>query len=135
MQIKVFTIPIHSGDNDLDVMNRFLRGNKILEINEAFYTTGSAAFWCYSVHYLEKLQGPELGAGRKKVDYKSNLNESAFEMFSLLRKCRKLIATEDAIPAFAVFTDAELADMTALPELTIETMKTIKGIGEKKTEK
>lgn len=42
---------------------------------------------------------------------------------------------EEAIPAFAIFTDEELAGLAKLNELTVSKMLTVKGIGEKKTER
>ena len=76
-----------------------------------------------------------MGSNRKKTDYKNELDDAAFQMFSELRKCRKQIADDEALPAFAVFTDAELAEMTTLAQFNLEALQTIKGIGPKKTEK
>lgn len=56
-------------------------------------------------------------------------------MFSKLREIRKQIAAEEAIPAYAVCTDQELAAMARLKNLTPEGMLTVKGFGEKKLEK
>lgn len=49
---------------------------------------------------------------------------------------RKQIAKDEAIPAYAVFTDAELAELAKMEGvLSLAKMKTVKGIGEKKIEK
>lgn len=44
----------------------------------------------------------------------------------------KALAADDGVPAYAVFTDEELANITRLPELTAKSMESIPGIGEKK---
>ena len=73
--------------------------------------------------------------GRHKIDYKNELEEAVFKIFSKLREARKQIANEDAIPAYAVCTDSELAEMAKLSELTRLNLKKVKGFGEKKFEK
>lgn len=59
------------------------------------------------------------------------LDEEHFKVFSMLRKCRKAIADEDAIPAFAVFLDSELAEITKLEEINVKTLSKIDGVGKK----
>jgi len=34
MQIKIFTIPISDNGSTIEEMNRFLRGNKVLEVEK-----------------------------------------------------------------------------------------------------
>ena len=69
------------------------------------------------------------------MDYKTVLDENTFLKFSILREIRKKIALDEGIPAFAIFTDEELAGLAKLPEITPKSMGSIKGIGEKKIEK
>ena len=63
------------------------------------------------------------------------LNENEFVVFSKLRECRKIIATSDAMPAYAVFTDEELAGIARLPVLEANKLLSVRGIGDKKVEK
>jgi superfamily II DNA helicase RecQ len=56
-------------------------------------------------------------------------------VFSDLRELRKQIAANDAVPAYAVFTDEELAGIARLPELEAGKLISIKGIGDKKVQK
>jgi superfamily II DNA helicase RecQ len=69
------------------------------------------------------------------VDYKESLSPEAFSRFSALRKTRKQIAADALVPAYAVFTDAELAQIASLAEVTLASMRTVKGVGQKKVEK
>ena len=75
------------------------------------------------------------GERKEKVDYKNVLEAPVFEVFSKLRVLRKQIAENDAVPAFAVFTDAELASIAKLESITPKTLLTINGIGDKRVEK
>ena len=136
MNIKIFTIPITDDGAAQEEMNRFLNAHKVLKIDQQFYTAPSGASWCFCVTYI--YSSPETGFGfkrSKKVDYKNVLNEDEFKRFSLLRELRKEIANSDAVPAYAVFTDAELAEMAKSKILDSRTILNIDGIAEKRFEK
>lgn len=138
MQIKIFDISSVSSDGDIEQINRFLRGQKVLDIDKHFYTTSdNVGHWSVFVTYL-----PMPGAHnavplekREKVDYKTVLNETDFEKFTRLRVIRKQLASDDAVPAYAVFTDAELAQIAQLSSIETKTVMKINGIGEKRIEK
>lgn len=104
MQIKLFTIPVFDNAEATEEMNRFLRGNKVLEINQHFYQNVHTAAWCFCVKYIDTT-GKTSFTKNVKPDYKHLLKPEDFKTFSVLRVCRKEIADDDAIPAFAVFTD------------------------------
>ncbi len=134
MQIKLFTIPIGDSGVALDEMNRFLRGNKILEVQNQLISNENGAYWCFCVHYIEKALGPAIH-NKAKVDYKHVLDEVTFKKFSKLREIRKRAASDEGIPAFAVFTEEELAGLAKLDTITQKTMLSVKGIGDKKVER
>lgn len=133
MQFKLFTIPVTDTGKFIDEMNAFLRGNKILQVEKQFVNDSQGAYWSFCVQYIEKFQG--YSEKTEKVDYKNILDDVVFGRFSKLRAIRKLIAAEDSIPAYMIFTDEELVELAKLEEITPKTMLSIKGIGEKKVEK
>lgn len=137
MQYKVFTIPIMGGETVQEEMNRFLRGNKVVDVEKQLITINNNAYWSFCVQYIYGIENKieSNGERREKVDYKSVLDEATFARFSKLRAIRKQIAEQDAIPAYAVFTDAELAELAKLNELTEKSMLSVYGIGEKKVKK
>jgi len=134
MQIKLFAIPVTDDGTILAEMNRFLRSNRILEVRENFYSNENGAEWCFSIRYMEPKFGRQ-GEQSKRIDYKDVLDEQTFEKFCRLREIRKKAATEEAVPAFAIFTDEELAVLAALNAITRNDLLSIKGIGEKKVER
>lgn len=134
MQIKLFTIPVGDSGTALAEMNAFLRGNKILEVENHFVGNDKGAYWCFSVRYVERSY-PEADKDAKKVDYKKVLDEATFEKFSKLREIRKKVAADEGISAFIIFTDEELAELAKLDEITEKAMLGIKGVGEKKVER
>ncbi len=138
MQIKIFTVPLFGGEESTEEMNKFLRGNKVVDITKSLVQQGDVAYWAFCVTYLlgapPKVQPPQ-GERKEKVDYRNVLDGPAFARFAVLRSIRKRLAEADAVPAFAVFTDAELAEIAKLDEITPKAMLAINGLGDKRVEK
>lgn len=135
MQIKLFNIPLADDGTAQAELNKFLAGHKVLEVEQRFFQNEKGGCWSFCVRYIQNGLVSEAPQFKGKIDYKSVLNESEFSIFSALREIRKQLATNDAVPAYAVFTDEELANITKLPTLDVPNMLKIKGIGEKKVEK
>lgn len=134
MQIRIFTIPIQGGEMLTNELNVFLRSKKILHVREHLVNHDTeGVHWCYSIHYVDDVNIAD--RDKVRVDYREVLDEVSFKRFSAFREIRKRVAQEDAVPAFAVFTDGELAEMAKVEVLTPEAIKQLKGIGEKKVEK
>jgi superfamily II DNA helicase RecQ len=134
MQIKIFTIPLLGGEMLIEEMNVFLRSKKILQIREHLSSQPvEGTFWCFCIKYVDDIEATD--RERNRVDYREVLDEETFKKFSALREIRKRVAKEDAVPAFAVFTDFELSEMAKLENISAESLKTVKGIGEKKVTK
>jgi superfamily II DNA helicase RecQ len=136
MQLKLFTIPAFDDGGQLQALNAFMANHKVLEVEQKFFQNDKGAYWCFCVRFIDGVQVNQVPQPFKpKIDYKEVLNESQFAVFSLLRQCRKQLASEDAVPAYAVFTDEELAEMVKMPELNASKLIGIKGIGDKKIAK
>lgn len=138
MQIRLFSVPLFGGEEEIEELNKFLRGNKVVDISKSLVQQGDVAYWSFCVTYLlgvpPKVQQPQ-GERKEKVDYRNVLDGPTFGRFAVLRTIRKRLAEEDAVPAFAVFTDAELAEIAKLDEITPKRMLAINGLGEKRVEK
>ncbi|MBQ8222989.1 MAG: HRDC domain-containing protein [Bacteroidales bacterium] len=134
MQVKIFTIPCSDSSESNDEMNRFLRGNKIVSVEKQFYVLNGEAYWSLCITYLQG-QNTQHQEKKEKIDYKEILDENSFARFTQLRFLRKSLAEKDAVPAYAVFTDAELALMSQLDDISESNIKKIQGIGSKRMEK
>ncbi|MBK7937344.1 MAG: HRDC domain-containing protein [Lewinellaceae bacterium] len=130
MQIKIFNIQIPGGEALNEEMNVFLRSKKIISVEERVVQSGQGAFWCYSIRYVDDVTISD--REKPKADYRQVLDEQAFRRFSALRDIRRKVAKDAAVPAYAVFTDEELAELAKIHPLTEAGMKSVKGIGEKK---
>lgn len=135
MQIKIFTIPIVGGESLTEEMNLFLRTKKVLQVEEHIFEIANGGFWCFRIKYLESGR-QSFGFGEKeKVDYREVLSPAEFERFSSMREIRKKVASEEGIPAYAIWTDEEMSEIAKVAVLTLAELKKVKGIGEKKVEK
>ena len=102
MLVKLFTIPIGDSGGALDDMNRFLKTNKILEVENQLISNENGAYWCFCVRYIERTSPPP-SYNKTRVDYKQVLDDATFQKFSKLREIRKKVAADEGVPAFAVW--------------------------------
>lgn len=136
MQIRIFNIPINDAGEMQAELNRFLSASRVLEIEQHFYQNEKGACWSFCVRFLNGNNTTfQPATAKQKTDYKEVLTENEFAIFSKLRVCRKTLAANDAVPAYAVFTDEELAGIACLPVMEADKLISVKGIGDKKVEK
>lgn len=114
-------------------MNAFLRSKKVLHVESQLIADGQGSFWCFCVKYVDDVATAE--RQKQKVDYKEVLAPAAFQRFSDFRSIRKRVAKEEDVPAYAVFTDEELANFSKLDKLTRADMLAVNGVAEKRVEK
>ncbi len=136
MNIKIFDISAICSDDTVEQVNKFLRGHKILDVDRHFYlSSDNIGHWSLLVTYLPSQTAYSPLERKEKIDYKTVLDEVAFAKFTKLRMIRKQLADNDAVPAYAVFTDAELAQISRLPSVEAKLLAQITGIGEKRIAK
>ncbi len=139
MQIKIFDILAAAPEQEIEEVNKFIRGHKVVDIDKQFYVSSdNVGHWSLCVTYLFAANHQPQGSSfekREKIDYKEVLSAEDFEKFTKLRVIRKKLATDDAVPAYAVFTDSELAQIAQLPSIEASLLKRITGIGDKRIAK
>lgn len=135
MQIKIYTIPIIDSDAYVEEMNLFLRSHRVVDIRKELVQNEHIAYWSFCITYLLGNSSSGQGEKKERIDYKQVLDELTFARFSTLREIRKQIANNDAVPAYSVFTDAELAEFAKIDVLTPAALKKVEGVGEKRMEK
>ena len=139
MQLRFFTIPIHGGGDIADELNRFLAGSRILSIDRHLVQDGANSAWAICVSFESAGQGrPTSGNGlgkQGKVDYREVLNEADFTVYARLRSLRKEISDQEGLPAYALFTNEQMAEMVQRRVTTAAAMREIQGIGDARMEK
>lgn len=129
MQYKFFTIPAGGSEPAENELNKFLSANKIVTVQKEFSPNVPA--WCFLIEYIQDGNSSKTS----KIDYMKVLSQEDFSVFSKLREIRKKIATEEQIPAYAVFTDEQLAQIVKTKPDSIQKLQLISGIGQSRAEK
>jgi superfamily II DNA helicase RecQ len=117
-------------------LNTFLRTQRIVKVTRQWCEAGRDSGWAFCIEYLE---GGVAGAANEnataKVDYKTVLPPEQFEIFARLRALRKSLAEKEGQPVFAIFTNAQLAEISQKGCKTLSDLKEISGIGEARVAK
>jgi superfamily II DNA helicase RecQ len=117
-------------------LNAFLRAHRILSVDRHFVQDGANSIWAICVSYLGDANRPLVaGAKRPKVDYRDVLSEADFAVFAKLRNLRKELAEKEGIPAYALFTNEQLAEMVQRRVGGLNAIKEIEGVGDARIEK
>lgn len=137
VQYKIISVPIIGTEREENELNAFLRTNKIVHVEKQFIAEGRSSFWTFCISYIAQStsQLQTVSSKKEKVDYKNVLDESSFLRFTKYREIRKKLAKDEAVPAYAIFTDEELAELAKIETLSKTAMLRINGIGDKKVEK
>ena len=135
MQIRVFTVSLNSDASLQEELNRFLRSVRVVDLRKELATVGGDSCWTFCVTYLDEATTASKYGERTKVDYMEVLDPQTFARFTTMRKVRSRLAERDSVPPYVIFTDAVLAEMAQLTELTTQAMSSIPGIGKKRLEK
>ena len=137
MQIRLFHLPVTATDEDVRELNSFLRSHDIVDVRKEITTIDGDSCWDFCVTYQESDNEPdkEMPKQKTKIDYSKELSPATFEIFSHFRKVRKQIAEKEAIPAYVVFNDRQLAEMAKMQEMTIDSIANVSGVGKPRAEK
>ena len=79
---------------------------------------------------ITKTEDSPKAASKGKIDYREVLNEQDFAVFARLRTLRKELADGEGIPAYAVFTNEQLAEIVQRRVQSAAALREIAGVGE-----
>lgn len=120
---------------ETDRLNQFLQQQPIHSVDRQFAADGSNSFWSICVCVLQANHSSQSNVNKPKkakVDYQEILSPQHFVVFDTLRKIRNTLSNQLAIPAYAVFTNEQLAEISQLENINLKSMAEIKGIGGKR---
>jgi superfamily II DNA helicase RecQ len=135
MRYAFFSIPALSSADAVAELNALLASRRIAAVEKHFVADGQNSFWAISVSFLESGEQVSQGSGKSKVDYKEVLSEKDFSLFVKLRDLRKKLADQEAVPAYAIFTNEQMAEMVKIKAASIAALSNISGIGKARVEK
>lgn len=135
MPYAFFQISAHASPETAAPLNVFLRTQRIVRVTRQWCEAGTESAWAFCIEYAEKASDIQNMATTTKVDYKEVLSPEDFEVFARLRTLRKQLSEEDGVPLFALFTNAQLAEISKRRMQTLAELKKISGIGDAKIAK
>ena len=139
MPFEFIQIPANGQGNAKEELNKLLRGGRIASVRKDFVANGEDSFWAFCIEFLDGSLGV-MDKGRSatsgpKIDYKELLNEADFTVFARLLDLRKVISDKEAIPAYSIFTNEQLASMVTGKVDSLTAMGSIPGVGAARIEK
>ena len=138
MRFRFFLVPVHSAEDAATALNQFLAGHRILAIDRQFVADGANSAWAICVSFDDSSADatPRSSIGKRgKVDFKDTLSPPEFAVFSRLRALRKERADAEGVPAYALFTNDQLAEMVQRRVTSAAALRDIPGVGEARVEK
>jgi len=129
MQIKTFILPVLSAESSEEALNKFLRSHRVLQLERHFCSENSG-YWAILVEYVDgDLTDSVPPAHRRdRQNAAQDLNDDEKQRYEVYRQVRSTLATKNAVPAYLIFTNEELATLAKLPELNETTIKEVKSI-------
>jgi len=112
---------------DIKLIIQRLAATQYLTLTESEYPVVKLTQNAYAV-----MKGQSSVWQKISKERKANIDSSLFQN---LRTLRKELAARDNVPPYLVFSDATLQDMCSQLPLTLQSMRQVKGIGERKLEK
>jgi superfamily II DNA helicase RecQ len=134
MQLRFFTIPVHAAEEAADDLNGFLTEQRILGVERQLVADGANSVWTMCVTFEQSGTRPA-SAKRGKVDFKDILSPPEFAVFARLRALRKSMADAEGVPAYALFTNDQLAEIVRRRVSTAAALREISGVGQARVEK
>jgi superfamily II DNA helicase RecQ len=134
MNYRVFQYPLPAPP-ELEDLNAYLASHRVAAVTQHLVQAEGGAMLVFIV---QTVAGEAPGKGRSpeaRTDYREVLNAEDFQVFSRLRDERKKIAEAEGVPVYAIFTNAQLAEMVTRKVCTPADMGGIEGIGKARVEK
>lgn len=133
MSYKFFHIPAMNPELPEAEFNRFVASHRVLGIEREFVQNGASSAWVFAVEFVDGTAPPTTvgGApGRPKVDYQAVLDPADFVVYSALRAKRKELADREAVPAYAIITNEQMAKVAELRATSLEELRRVEGLGD-----
>jgi superfamily II DNA helicase RecQ len=138
MRFQFFTVSACGPEESQQALNAFCSQHRVMTVEKQFVALGAESYWSICVTYLEggaaSLASPA-GNRRDRIDYKEVLGEQDFAVYAQLRELRKSLAEQEGVPAYALFTNEQLAEMVTRKVRSQSELAQIEGVGKARMEK
>ncbi len=137
MRFHFFAVSALSPEVGQAALNAFCAQHRVVSVDKGLIAQGGDSFWAICVHYIEGAEPVRaaLGEKRDRVDYKEVLNEQDFAVYAELRSLRKSLAEQEGVPAYALFTNEQIAEMVTRRVTALAELRAIEGVGKARLDK
>ena len=140
MKYHFFTITAQLPESGQNALNAFCAQHRVVALEKQFVAQGMESFWSICVTVIEgtgvvRANDSLPGKRGDRIDYKEVLGEQDFAIYAELRNLRKSLAEQEGVPAYALFTNEQLAAMVTQRTQTLTDLGSIDGIGKSRLEK
>lgn len=145
MRMHFVSVPVFDGAPAEAELNQFLATHRVLAIERQLVVDGMRSTWAICVSHVEgpassgaSPSSPPGDPGKRRaaaVDYRDLLPDDEFQVFVKLRTLRKLLADREGVPAYALFTNEQLAAMVQGQVRSITDLAKLDGVGKARIEK
>ena len=141
--LHFFVIPALNPQAAQATLNQFLGQHRVVAMEKQWLSLAADSHWsiCVTVAAgqaalpaMLKLPGSK-GERPDKIDYREVLPPDDFAVFAALRALRQTMAAQEGVPPYALFTNAQLADMASQRPHSAEALRAIDGVGEARMSK
>jgi superfamily II DNA helicase RecQ len=127
MKLRFFTVRIEGDGSEADELNGFLSSHRILSVERHFVADGVNSAWAICVSY-RAAGGRRTAEKRGRLDYREVLPEIEFAIFAKLRSLRKMLAEKGGVPAYALFTNEQLAELVRRRVVSLSARSKMNGV-------
>jgi superfamily II DNA helicase RecQ len=135
MKFHFFTVAAQTPESGQEALNLFCGQQRVVSVEKHFVAQGLDSFWTICVTTIAGSEKQVSGGKRDRIDYKETLSEQDFAVYAELRNLRKVLAEQEGVPAYALFTNEQLAEMVTRRVATLTALGDIDGIGKSRLEK
>ncbi|MBX3733497.1 MAG: HRDC domain-containing protein [Verrucomicrobiae bacterium] len=128
MPFAFFLVSADASAEAARALNTFLATHTVVRVTREWCGSGSVGSWAFCIEYTGA--ATEVGGAATRVDYREILPPKQFEVYARLRALRKTLSDREGQPPFAVFTNAQLAEIVRRECRTVDDLKGIDGLGE-----
>jgi len=131
MQYKKFILSFFDEGSQVEELNRFIRGHKVVKIEENILPDDH--MWVFLVKYLDgelkDTASPQKRSEITKFIPEKELDASQLEKYKRLVDIRLELAKKYDVKAFVIFTNRELGEISKMDKISEEELLKIDGIG------
>ncbi len=136
MSFRLFQYALPA-EPELADLNAFLASHRIATVHREVVATPSGPLLLFLVECVPgaRQERDDRTSASARIDYRETLSEEQFAVFSSLREVRKRVAEADGVPVYAIFSNAQLAEMVQRKAVVASEMSKIDGVGKGRVDK